>query len=80
MDDGKWFLTLDKMSCKMSDVAQATFPLYDRILGGTLTQKLVEWTAEGESSTEIAWKLRELDVFVSPMTVKRWLNKIEIDA
>lgn len=58
-------------------MAQATFPLYDRILGGTLTQLLVRWQAEGESATEIAWKLRERDVFVSPMTVKRWLNKID---
>lgn len=63
----------------MHDVAQSPFPLYDRLLGGKLTEYLLQWQAEGVSSTEMAWKLRDLDVKVHPVTVQRWLNKIESD-
>lgn len=71
-------MTFDTVSFTMHGMAQQpTFPLYDRILGGRLTQLLLEWQAEGESTTEMTWKLRELDVHVHPMTVKRWLDKID---
>lgn len=61
----------------MHDVAQQTFPLYDRILKGTLTQRLIDWREEDVSIEEMTFRLRDLDVVVSSMTVRRWLQEIE---
>jgi intein-encoded DNA endonuclease-like protein len=51
-----------------------TFPLVDRILEGTLAQRLESWRAEGKTYDDIAFLLRsEHDVKVSTATVCRWL-------
>ncbi len=54
----------------------STYPLVDRLLGGTLTEKLTAWDADGDKPEEIAYRLRsEYDVALSSSTVRRWINK-----
>ena len=50
----------------------STFPLYDRILKGTLTGLLEEWRAEGVTYDEIAERLRGRGVQTTRSTVQRW--------
>lgn len=51
-----------------------TFPLVDRILDGTLAERLEAWRSEGMTFEDIAFQLRsEYDVKVSVATVCRWL-------
>lgn len=56
---------------------QPTFPLFDRLLEGTLTKRLVDWQGDDLSSEEMAFRLRELGCVVSAGTVRRWLQQIE---
>lgn len=65
------------MAFNMNAVAQPTFPLYDRLLNGKLTQLLADWQAEGLSATAMAFELRDRDCVVSPETVRRWLHQLE---
>lgn len=64
------------MPCIMSCVPPTpTYELIDRILGGTLGQKLDAWRAEGLSYERIAARLSaEHDIDVAGTTVYRWLN------
>lgn len=50
----------------------STFPLYDRITGGKLTQLLTDWRAEGVSFDVMAERLRDMGIAASRSTVNRW--------
>lgn len=57
--------------------AQPTFPLYDRLLDGKLTELLLEWQADEVPTEEMAYRLRDRGVVVHSRTVRRWIEKIE---
>lgn len=60
---------------------QATFPLYDRILGGTLTALIRDNRKAGLTPAEIRDVLRDdHDVTVSVETVRRWVRELEAAA
>lgn len=51
----------------------STFPLVDRILGGTLATELEKRRADGQSFDAISrWLLTEHDVQVTAETVRTW--------
>jgi hypothetical protein len=54
----------------------STFPLHDRLLGGTLTDKLRGWRNEGLTLLAIRDRLAEHDVKVSIETVRRWCDDV----
>ena len=57
----------------------STFHLYDRIVGGDLTERLAAWRSEGISYAEIVHQLRtEHDVKVSAATIHRWCRDLGI--
>lgn len=52
------------------------FPLVDRLLDGSLADKLAAWRADGLSYFEISNRLRvEHDVQITPDTVRRWCQQ-----
>lgn len=56
----------------------ATFPLYDRMLGGRLAVLLQRWRDEGLSHASIADRLaQDYDIHVTGKTVGRWVADIE---
>ena len=69
-------LTAFSVSCKMQPMSEprtTKYALVDRLLGGTLTDKLTAWRNAGTSYDEIAYRLRaDHDVNVSTATVYRW--------
>lgn len=54
----------------------STFPLHDRLLGGTLADKLRAWRADGDSLLTIRDRLSAHDVNVSVETVRRWCDEV----
>jgi len=54
----------------------STFPLYDRLLDGTLTEKLRAWRTEGLTLLAIRDRLAQHDVKVSVETVRRWCDDV----
>lgn len=63
-----------------SDMRTSTYPLYDRILNGRLGELLMGWRDEGASPNEMAYRLRDRGVTVSPDTVRRWLKTLDAEA
>lgn len=59
---------------------QPLFPLYDRILGGTLQSLLTTWRAEGLSYESMRSRLQDMDVRVTTETVRRWCGDLGIVA
>jgi len=54
------------------------YPLANRALDGELGALLKQWTEEGMSYFDMAYKLRsEHDLHVSPSTVSRWIKQAE---
>lgn len=52
---------------------QSLFPLFDRILDGTLADRLRDARQQGLSYNEIAIRLRDDGVKVTGETVRRWV-------
>ncbi len=62
----------------MPDVSRSIYPLIDRILGGTLAERLAEWEAEGLSPAQMSNRLyEECAIDVSYRTIYRWLAPVE---
>lgn len=58
----------------------ASYPLIDRLLGGTLEARLRERREGGQSFAEIArWLLVDHDLTVSIDTVRRWCADLGIE-
>jgi hypothetical protein len=59
----------------------STFPLVDRILGGTLRTELEKRRAEGDSYDAIArWLATEHDIQVTDETVRGWCVRFPDEA
>lgn len=57
----------------------STLPLTDRLMGGTLAQKLTEWRTAGDSMETIARRLEnEHAIQVSSSTVGRWCDQLGV--
>lgn len=50
----------------------------DRLLEGTLDERLRQYRAEGMSAERIAFELRAQQVEVSRETVRRWINEMPL--
>jgi len=58
----------------------ASYPLIDRLLGGTLEAVLRERRETGQSFAEIGrWLLTEHDLAVSIDTIRRWCSDLGIE-
>jgi hypothetical protein len=61
-------------------MATALWPFVDRILGGTLEERLRAWRSEGLSAETIARKLEsDHAVTVSSGMVRKWVVERDID-
>lgn len=54
---------------------QNSYELYDRILGGQLSDLIAGWRGEGLSLEDIAYQLRDRDIHTSANTVGRWIKE-----
>ena len=62
-------------------MGETIYSLLDRLLEGTLDDRLREWRSEGLSLNGITKRLhREHDIDVSTDTVRRWLMEIDRQA
>lgn len=57
----------------------STLDLFDRLLDGKMRPLLRQWSVEGLSLDEMAYRLRDLEVTVSRSTVGRWLKTLEAE-
>ena len=55
------------------------YPLADRVLGGTLQQRLVDARNGGESYDDIARGLHAEGIAVSGETVRKWCLELDIE-
>lgn len=55
------------------------FPLADKVLGGTLEQRLREGRERGDSHEDLARALHADDIAVSSETVRQWCHTLGIE-
>lgn len=55
------------------------YPLADRVLGGTLHDRLLGWRTEGRSLREMVELLAAEGIDVTSETVRRWCREEGID-
>lgn len=57
------------------------YPIANRALDGELGSLLTQWSEDGLSYFDMAYKLRsEHDLQVSPSTISRWMKQVEATA
>ena len=86
--EGEWFTDVPELRDFIAALPPIHMPrysggnlgLHDRIHEGRLRPLLREWSNEGLSFDEMAYRLRGIGVTASRTTVRRWLRHIDEEA